>query len=111
MTPRNGIAGRAILANAARYASQLFRSPTRAPSSSKARCAFLDTSARLIIAPEGGNSEVEDPGDLQTQDFFALGKDFSGNAAWLPIEVPSNPGRGRAFGWINNPTYQSANPI
>jgi prepilin-type N-terminal cleavage/methylation domain-containing protein len=76
-----------------------------------ATISFLDTSARLFIAPEGGNPEVEDPGDLQTQDFFALGKDFSGNAAWLPIEVPSNPGRGRAFGWINNPTYLSANPI
>lgn len=76
-----------------------------------ATISFLDTSARLFIAPEGGSPEVEDPGDLQTQDFFALGKDFTNNPAWLPIEVPSNPGRGRAFGWINNPTYLSANPI
>jgi prepilin-type N-terminal cleavage/methylation domain-containing protein len=88
------------------YNDQLTRRHNRA-----ATISFLDTSARLVIAPEGGNPEVEDPGDLQTQDFFALGKDFQGNPAWLPIEVPSNPGRGRSFGWVNNPVYLSANPI
>jgi prepilin-type N-terminal cleavage/methylation domain-containing protein len=72
---------------------------------------FIDTSARIFVAPEGGNPDTEDAGDLQTQDFFALGKDNSGGTSWLPIEVPNNPGRGRPFGWINNPTYLAANPL
>ncbi|MBS0196079.1 MAG: prepilin-type N-terminal cleavage/methylation domain-containing protein [Planctomycetes bacterium] len=71
---------------------------------------FLDTSARMFNAPEGGSPDVADAGDMDTQDFFALGRDNSGAPAWLPIEVPSNPGRGRPFGWINNPTYLGANP-
>jgi prepilin-type N-terminal cleavage/methylation domain-containing protein len=75
-----------------------------------ATMSFLDTSARLFTAPEGGSPDAEDPGDMQSQDIFALGKDNSGLPAWLPIEVPSNPGRGRAFGWINNPNYLSMNP-
>ena len=76
-----------------------------------ATISFLDTSARIIVPAEGGSPEVEDAGDLQTQDFFALGKDNSSNPAWLPIEVPNNPGRGRPFGWVNNPNYLAANPL
>jgi prepilin-type N-terminal cleavage/methylation domain-containing protein/prepilin-type processing-associated H-X9-DG protein len=75
-----------------------------------ATMSFLDGSARTFIAPEGGSPELEEPGDLRTVDFFALGRDFSGNPSYVPIEVPSNPGRGRPFGWINNPVYLGINP-
>jgi len=66
---------------------------------------FLDGSARLFNAPEGGGDNSQDAGDLDAKDFFVVGRE-----GWLPIEVPNNPGRGRPFGWINNPISLAANP-
>jgi len=67
---------------------------------------FLDTSTILYKAPEGGSPNViGEPGDMRARDVYALG-----SVGWCNFEYTTIPGRGRSFGWINNPDRSSFNP-
>jgi len=68
--------------------------------------AFLDGSALLFKQPKSGQPDRAADGDLRAKDFYALGQ-----TGWFNIEYLPQEGRGRPFGWINNPTRDAANPF
>ncbi|MGV2433679.1 MAG UNVERIFIED_CONTAM: hypothetical protein LVT10_01250 [Anaerolineae bacterium] len=71
---------------------------------------FLDTSARLFVAPRRRQPEVEDPGDLQTQNFSRPWQGLHGQSRVAAHRGAKQPGcAGPSVD--QQPDLLSANPI